>query len=152
MLPLLLRPLRLCIPTEQLRRTRIVLLKITHSPFVAAIWVYEGIQERLYNQHRPRGSGVSSLGGPASSASLKRASYLRSQSYLTPRTLVASQASLPRAARAGRSSASVNQRPSTRNSNEPLEALVLKLSSQVEELTAMMAGQQEGQGQVPCEP
>ncbi|TLD37817.1 hypothetical protein E2P81_ATG03492 [Venturia nashicola] len=143
LLPLLLRPLRLCIPPEQLRRTRILLLKITHSPFVAAIWVYEGIQERLYNQHRPRGSGISSLGGPASSASLKRASYLKSQSYYTPRTLVASQASLPRAAHASRSSASLNQRPPTRNSNDALEAMVLKLTCQVEELTAMVAGQQE---------
>ncbi|QDS73251.1 hypothetical protein FKW77_004162 [Venturia effusa] len=127
LLPLLLRPLRLCIPTEQLRRTRIVLLKITHSPFVAAIWVI----------------GVSSLGGPVSSASLNRASYLRSQSYLTPPTLVASQASLPRAPRAGRSATLTNVQFSTRTSSEPLEALVLKLSSQVEELTAMVAGQQE---------
>lgn len=88
---------------------------------------------------------MSSLGGPASSTTLKRASYLRSQSR-TPRTLGAgSQASLPRAARAGRSSASVNQRPQTGISNEPLEALVLKLSSQVQELTAMVAEQAQGQ-------
>ena len=42
LLPLLLfRPLRLCIPSEQMRSARIVLLKITHAPYIAAIWLYE---------------------------------------------------------------------------------------------------------------
>ena len=42
LLPLiLLRPLRLCIPAEQLRTARIMLLKVTHSPWVTAIWLYE---------------------------------------------------------------------------------------------------------------
>ncbi len=44
LLPLLLfRPLRLCVPSEQIRSARIVLLKITHAPYIAAIWVYEGL-------------------------------------------------------------------------------------------------------------
>ena len=38
---LLLRPLRLCLPSEQIRSARIVLLKITHAPYIAAIWMYE---------------------------------------------------------------------------------------------------------------
>ena len=38
---MLFRPLRLCMPAEKLRRVRIVLLKATHSPCVAAIWMYE---------------------------------------------------------------------------------------------------------------
>lgn len=29
-------------PAEQLRSARIVLLKVTHLPYVAAIWAYEG--------------------------------------------------------------------------------------------------------------
>ena len=42
LLPLLLfRPLRLCVPSEQMRSARIVLLKITHAPYIAAIWLYE---------------------------------------------------------------------------------------------------------------
>lgn len=36
-----IRPLRLCVPGEQLRRVRIALLKATHLPFIAAIWAYE---------------------------------------------------------------------------------------------------------------
>jgi len=48
LLPLLLiRPLRLCIPADQLRGIRIALLKITHTPIVAGILLYEGIQERF---------------------------------------------------------------------------------------------------------
>lgn len=38
-----IRPLRLCIPGEQLRRARIALLKATHLPYIAAIWAYESI-------------------------------------------------------------------------------------------------------------
>lgn len=36
-----IRPLRLCIRGEQLRRARIALLKATHLPYIAAIWAYE---------------------------------------------------------------------------------------------------------------
>jgi hypothetical protein len=53
------------------------------------------------------------------------------------------------AARAGRSATSLSQRPVTRASAEPqdeLKSLVLRLSSQVEELTAIVAAQQQ-QGQ-----
>ncbi|KAI4250977.1 MAG: hypothetical protein LQ352_005147 [Teloschistes flavicans] len=35
------RPLRLCTSSEQLRNARIVLLRVTHLPYVAAIWTYE---------------------------------------------------------------------------------------------------------------
>lgn len=38
---ILLRPLRLCLPSETIRSARIVLLKITHSPYIAGIWIYE---------------------------------------------------------------------------------------------------------------
>ena len=42
LIPLLLfRPLRLWIPSEQIRSARIVLLKITHAPCIASIWIYE---------------------------------------------------------------------------------------------------------------
>ncbi|KAL8906496.1 MAG: hypothetical protein Q9207_001982 [Kuettlingeria erythrocarpa] len=42
LIPLILfRPLRLCIPSEQLRNARIMVLRATHIPYVAAIWLYE---------------------------------------------------------------------------------------------------------------
>ncbi|OGM49307.1 hypothetical protein ABOM_004102 [Aspergillus bombycis] len=42
LIPLLcIRPLRLFLPAEHIRRVRIVLLRATHLPFVALIWAYE---------------------------------------------------------------------------------------------------------------
>ncbi|KAL8675814.1 MAG: hypothetical protein Q9186_007585 [Xanthomendoza sp. 1 TL-2023] len=38
----LFRPLRLCVPAEQLRNARIILLRVTHIPYVVAIRIYEG--------------------------------------------------------------------------------------------------------------
>ncbi|RAK97519.1 uncharacterized protein BO80DRAFT_363836 [Aspergillus ibericus CBS 121593] len=42
LIPLLcIRPMRLFLPAEHIRRVRIVLLRATHLPFVALIWAYE---------------------------------------------------------------------------------------------------------------
>ena len=42
------RPVRLCVPGERLRAVRIMLLKATHLPFVAAIWAYENFSPRYW--------------------------------------------------------------------------------------------------------
>ncbi|TVY48864.1 Calcium channel [Lachnellula occidentalis] len=44
---ILIRPFRLCLPASHLRRTRIILLKITHAPFVACIWLFERVHVRI---------------------------------------------------------------------------------------------------------
>ena len=44
---ILIRPLRLCLPASHLRRTRILLLKITHAPIVGCIWLFERMHERV---------------------------------------------------------------------------------------------------------
>ena len=42
LIPLIfIRPFRLFIPGPNLRRARIMLLKVTHAPIVAAIWCFE---------------------------------------------------------------------------------------------------------------
>ncbi|PYH99409.1 hypothetical protein BO71DRAFT_224061 [Aspergillus ellipticus CBS 707.79] len=42
LIPLLcIRPMRLFLPAEHIRRVRIILLRATHLPFVALIWAYE---------------------------------------------------------------------------------------------------------------
>ncbi|OOG00663.1 hypothetical protein ASPCADRAFT_125672 [Aspergillus carbonarius ITEM 5010] len=42
LIPLLcIRPMRLFLPAEHIRRVRIVLLRATHLPFVTLIWAYE---------------------------------------------------------------------------------------------------------------
>ena len=54
-----MRPLRLVLPSERLRSARIILLKATHAPFVAAIWLYE----QMFISQRFN-SGMLSMGGP----------------------------------------------------------------------------------------
>ncbi|TAQ91658.1 hypothetical protein B7494_g111 [Chlorociboria aeruginascens] len=48
LIPLIfIRPLRLFISAEKLRSARILLLKITHTPFIAAIWLFESAQDQI---------------------------------------------------------------------------------------------------------
>jgi len=143
LIPLFLRPLRLFVPAEQLRRTRIVLLKITHAPLVVAIWSFENVMDYF---KRGRRNGVFSLGASASSMSLKTSFFRASRSY--PQTLVPgslNQATLVGAARASRFATNISHHPPVEVSNEcrdHIESLVMKLCSQVEQLTALVAGQQ----------
>ncbi|KAL8854385.1 MAG: hypothetical protein Q9221_000872 [Calogaya cf. arnoldii] len=51
---ILFRPLRLCVPADQIRNARIVLLKATHMPYVIAIWLYES-GCRWWNNNRDEG-------------------------------------------------------------------------------------------------
>lgn len=142
-----MRPLRLFIAPEKLRRLRIILLKITHLPFVAAIWAFEGSVDYLKGVEKLPASGVASLSGPSDGPTNgpKRVSYLRS---FTPRTLVAgslSQASLANPTRESR--AKRPSRPTTAATDgeeqHDLKALILKLSAQVEELSAIVAEQSQ---------
>ncbi|KAL8871575.1 MAG: hypothetical protein Q9174_002622 [Haloplaca sp. 1 TL-2023] len=58
LIPLILfRPLRLVTTSEQLRIARIVLLKATHMPYVAAIWIYEG-GKRYWNNQLAKKTGA----------------------------------------------------------------------------------------------
>lgn len=132
-----------------------MLLKVTHAPFVAAIWAFEGLSDHLCGVDKSSGSGVTSLGGPSDGATnnFKQAPYLRS---FASRTLVAanlSQASLPHPTRENR--AKRTSRPATAatcpdvSSQDDLKALVLRLSSQVAELTAIVAEQQSQDSKEP---
>lgn len=48
LIPLLcIRPMRLFLPAEHIRRVRIVLLRATHLPFVALIWAYESSRQYI---------------------------------------------------------------------------------------------------------
>lgn len=58
---ILMRPLRLCISSDGLRRERVLLLKITHMPIVAIIWVWEAFHTRIYGD-TPLFSAVSPVG------------------------------------------------------------------------------------------
>lgn len=133
LIPLLfLRPLRLILPSDTVRRLRIVLLKCVSIPFVALIWCYEGLS-RILSENRPVPARarmrVSSAGrqsrGPSSRVStLGIGSALKSSTQPTP----------------------VEERPDSittarKQSDEDLMSLVQRLSTQVEELTALVTAQ-----------
>ena len=132
------------VSTERLRRTRIVLLKMTHSPFVAAIWAYESIDEYLSNSGGRRDHSASSLGGPSSASANKQAGRI-----YTPRIVAASlsQASLDGV---GNFAPGLSSRPTTRPlsvGQEDVKSMLLKLTSQLQHLTDLVADQQQQQGQ-----
>ncbi|KAL6710073.1 hypothetical protein ACN47E_009864 [Coniothyrium glycines] len=132
LIPLGLRPFRLCLPSDHLRSARIVLLKATHLPFVGAIWLYEQLADA-----RKRDSRLMSFSGPQTSTPSRRPPRLPVNS---PRLLMAD----------GPGKGYPLLRPQTKSgladSDTQLRNLVLKLSTQVEELTAMvsqLSGQRE---------
>ncbi|PGH01924.1 hypothetical protein GX51_04978 [Blastomyces parvus] len=80
LIPLLcIRPLRLFLPVESIRRVRIVLLKVTHSPIVGIILAYESSRRYVTRQnHSPMATSssrpppVSQVKVPAHKLSLRR--------------------------------------------------------------------------------
>ncbi|EUC30056.1 hypothetical protein COCCADRAFT_104890 [Bipolaris zeicola 26-R-13] len=128
LIPLVIRPLRLILPSERLRSVRIVMLKATHLPHVFVIWAFE----KLCNPHSGKAK-MTTFSGPQSPAPSKRAPRLAVNS---PRLLMAS---FPNST--GRAQHAI--RPQTRTglpeSDAQLRTLVAKLSTQVEELTAMVS-------------
>ncbi|KAF2734929.1 hypothetical protein EJ04DRAFT_223379 [Polyplosphaeria fusca] len=138
LIPLLLRPLRLVLPSDTVRRARIVLLKATHLPFVGAIWAYEHFVGRKNT------SGVTSISGPETSTTAKRPLQA---TINPPRPSTAGW----QAATEGNGSTPVRShfstRPQTRGgppeADPQLRSLVLKLTNRVEELTVMVSKLQE---------
>ncbi|KAJ6129233.1 hypothetical protein N7512_002013 [Penicillium capsulatum] len=65
LIPLLcIRPMRLFLSAETVRRVRIVLLRATHLPFVMLIWAYEASRRRLRVRAPERKSGFSRCQDP----------------------------------------------------------------------------------------
>ncbi|EXJ84649.1 hypothetical protein A1O3_05319 [Capronia epimyces CBS 606.96] len=137
----LLRPLRLFLPSEDVRRIRILVLKVTHVPFVAMIWAYEKSRGLVPRRHstmskaphltsRPLSAGQSSFNG---SRDLVKSSATRRALPETP------PAATPE--RGGRTGNSKSASGSADDAD--LVALVQRLSAQVDGLTAMIAGQQK---------
>ena len=130
-----LRPLRLFMRSEDARWIRIIVLKATHFPFVAAIWAYEQSQQFLETHMRiptrtlPPMTVNQPFARSQSSLDRERDSLHTAggRSALNRTTPVATPARTPLA---------------------PVDAselfgMVQKLSNQVDSLTAMVAGQQK---------
>lgn len=139
---LLLRPLRLVLASEDVRRVRIVVLKATHMPFVALIWTYES-SRRLFSRNPPSSVGKAplsldrpfktSIPSPHAQRDSARASSSRAE--LEP-TSMSSDAN-PIGAATKCASCSVL------NKSDDLAMLVQELMQKVDDLTALVAGQQE---------
>ncbi|SLM40261.1 hypothetical protein LPUS_11008 [Lasallia pustulata] len=128
------RPLRLCIPSEQLRSARIVLLKVTHIPYVAAIWAYEGGHKYVSKKNgrcqytsklRKEPILAGSHGHPGSSRKVSGFPALTGRSEAS---LVRSPAVLARPKATGNNGDAVLE----------LKQMIEKLSAQVEELASRL--------------
>ena len=133
-----LRPLRLFLPSEEVRRIRIFVLKATHIPFVALIWAYENSKAMIARAHptlskaphstsRPLSGGQLSFDGPRDfpkSPTTRRALTETLSSTVTPDM-----------------TASTTKSALSSADTAELINLVQKLSAQVDGLTAMVAGQ-----------
>jgi hypothetical protein len=130
------------ITPDKLRRIRIVLLKLTHWPYVAVIWAYESIDEYLVNSRGMREHSVSSLGGPLSGSAKKQQGRI-----YTPRAVAASlsQASLDGV---GNAAPGLSSRPMARPlsmGQDDVRTMLMKLTSQVEHLATIVADQHQDQ-------
>lgn len=133
LIPLLfIRPLRLFLPSDTVRRIRILLLRCVSIPFVALIWCYES-SSRMFSGDRPSlaKTRIRSLTknkparGPSRVSTLGIGPALRILDQ--PTTFEAQQQSVPL--------------DSKHESDNSLTVLVQRLSTQVEELTALVAAQ-----------
>ena len=138
LIPLLcIRPLRLVLPSAKLRRGRIVVTKATQLPSGALIWAYERGRRFI----APNRSLSASRGGLAQSIA-------RLSSALNQSTPLAPTTSTKQRSQQTMCSASLTSASGSAENSADLTALIHRLSSQVEDLTPMVAGQQKDR--VPC--
>ena len=118
-----------------------MMLKVTHAPFVAIIWGFEESRRLITQKDLTPGARMSSLAGRPFSASQTDIGRDRgahkapsSRPALIPANLLATPA---------RVDTSKQAVTSTADSNADLLSLVQRLSTQVDALTSMVAGQQK---------
>lgn len=139
LIPLILfRPLRLCVPADQLRKARIILLKATHMPYVVAIWLYESAC-RYWNNKRDEwqskaGAHKRPLLASHISLSHKATKYLAVQN----RSEVSLMAKAPRSGSHGQFAKDPDTLAGMKTIMDKLntqEEMIKKLSRQLDELT-----------------
>jgi hypothetical protein len=169
LIPLLfLRPLRLFLTASTIRSARIVLLKATHSPIVAAIWLYEKLHFKIHGNTATfstsgiRSRDISESFSHISNGSERLGKERRQRPFLVERshTKTSSQnydLSKPSTAdtdihtpggkngklRKGEGSAAVGETVVV--VDKALEAKIDELSKKIEELTAIIMAGQTGQ-------
>ena len=118
-----------------------MILKVTHLPFVALIWAYEESRRLVSRKDQAPGARMAPLAGRPFSASQidigrDRGTQKATNSHpaLNPANLLATPL---------RVDSSKQAVTSTADSNADLVSLVQQLSTQVDALTSMVAGQQK---------
>ncbi|KAK2627683.1 hypothetical protein QTJ16_002329 [Diplocarpon rosae] len=154
---ILIRPLRLFLSADDLRRARIVTLKITHSPIVAAIWVFEKAHEKVKggaSAFSTIGPGLNRLESLSGSSAKKQRPFLTkrksgqrgSQHFPTPDTPNTEDGA--RSPKEPPKEGNVSARGKKEGeqlvvvSNAQLENQVRDLSVKIAELTALIMAQQ----------
>lgn len=134
--PLLLRPLRLIFPPQQLRKARIVMLKATHWPFVLAILAYEHGRLWVDDRRRAGSSRVSDRLSQYSPTALRRPLSRKSVSN----TRLPRLDDQPRQRRSNAAAhAERSPPPAAPETNEALCSAVANLRVQVEMLSSLLA-------------
>ena len=118
-----------------------MILKATHLPFVALIWAYEE-SRRLISHKDPTPARMSPLTGRPFSASQISLGQDRG-TRLAPSSRPAALNTTNLLATPSRADTSKQAVTSTAESNADLLSLIQRLSTQVDALTAMVAGQQK---------
>lgn len=124
---------------EKLRTARIVLLKVTHWPFVGLILAWEKAQRYWTNGQRVKPSFGLSRRGPRATRTVRR--DLSGMSFKQPLLATATlQPPLVEQARADRSNPDTTAKPTMATSEtvEALETAVQDLRAQVESLASLL--------------
>lgn len=139
LLALILRPLKLGVTPARLRRVRIVVLKITHAPYVLFIWAFEILEDYFSNaKNGSRLSSSTTLRGPSVAALGKRSRQGQQTSRLATKQgeIEAAPEAASNISEAENAGGAV-----TVDADEDLKSLVIKLMAKVERLSDQIAAQ-----------
>jgi hypothetical protein len=132
----LIRPLRLLVSSESLRSIRILLLKVTHTPIVGAIWLYEKFEDHINGTNHTFG-----VIGPGNTNSKKvQRPFLVDRNSL--RSLPQRYSKTPIPDSGGEAGfLKTFKAVDGKSDQEDLERKVQDLSAKIEELTALIMAQ-----------
>ena len=149
LIPLILvRPMRIFVPSEKLRRSRIILLKITHAPFVLAIWLYEAANEQIGSgaaSFSSMGPGLAQITNDSDGVSKRPKPFLSNRTNSKPISghFVGLHVENGGGGASQKDSKKENSQSETVVLNNPdLESKVADLSAKIAELTALIMAQQ----------
>ena len=145
LIPLVLRPMRLFLPTENLRSVRITLLKATHFPHVLAIMLYENLRQRVTVRRVSGLPSTATVGANTARRPDKHQRYSRSRISLTPQPLAASHLKREALQPLFQDNPPDTEMPEAAEASisDDLKAVVARLTEQVQSLTQKIDSMQQ---------